>query len=173
MCFVVPNGLAVSGIRLNLEGREPQGSLTPGPAADAFCRDLAAALLEIVDERTGAPLVRRVLRTAGLYTGECLDQLPDVLVEWNDEVATGSTNVGAGAGAHIRARSSRIGVIEHVNDYGRTGEHRPGGLFIAAGPGIAHGRLERESSIVDYAATFCTLLGVDPPPSDGQAIRLG
>ena len=65
-CFVVFNGLAVSGIRLNLVGREPQGILEPGPRADAFCDQLGAELLKIVDERTGRPLIRRVVRTGDL-----------------------------------------------------------------------------------------------------------
>jgi predicted AlkP superfamily phosphohydrolase/phosphomutase len=169
-CFVVSNGLAVSGIRLNLVGREPQGILEPGARADAFCDQLVAELLNIVDERTGRPLIARVARTRDLYDGSCLDQLPDLLVEWSDEVPTGSVIVGGGIGAAVKASSPKIGSVEGVNQYCRTGEHRIGGLFIAAGPGIQPGRLAREVSIVDFAPTLATMFGVDGTGFDGEPI---
>ena len=37
-CFPIANGLAVSGIRLNLKGREPRGTLAPGDAGGSFRR---------------------------------------------------------------------------------------------------------------------------------------
>jgi predicted AlkP superfamily phosphohydrolase/phosphomutase len=169
-CFPVGNGLAVGGIRLNLAGREPDGTLQP-EYAHAFCARLTRDLKEIVDQRTGGPLVRRVLRTAERFDGELLHHLPDLLVEWSDEVPTGSSAVGDGAAAGVRAHSSKIGTVEGTNDYGRTGEHRPEGVFVAAGPGIQPGRLERELSILDYAPTFARLLGVDLPPVDGRPIE--
>jgi predicted AlkP superfamily phosphohydrolase/phosphomutase len=170
-CFVVFNGLAVSGIRLNLVGREPQGILEPGPRADAFCDQLGAELLKIVDERTGRPLIRRVVRTGDLCQGPCLDDLPDLLVEWSEEVPTGSVRVGGGIGAAVRASSAKIGTVEGVNQYGRSGEHRIGGLFIAAAPGMQSGRLAREVSILDFAPTFATMFGVDATRFDGLPIE--
>jgi predicted AlkP superfamily phosphohydrolase/phosphomutase len=169
-CFPVHNGLAVGGIRLNLRGREPDGVLD-ADAAGTFCDDLRSALLEVIDERTGAPAVKRVLKTADLYDGERVDHLPDLLVEWNDDSATGSTNVSGGAGAHVRLRSPRIGTVEGSNDYGRTGEHRPDGFLIAAGPGIRTQRLERTVSILDLAPTLAALLGVTLPQCDGSPVN--
>lgn len=170
LCFPVNNGLAVGGIRLNQVGREPEGILEPGRATDEFCDSLREALLGFVDERTGRPLVRRVLRTADLYAGEHLEDLPDLLVEWSDETPTGSSLIRNGAGALVRARSPKIGVVEGVNHYGRTGEHRPQGLFIAAGQGVRPGRLGKVTSILDFAPTFAGILGVRLPQSDGSAL---
>lgn len=169
-CFPQHNGFPVGGIRLNLVGREPGGVLDPGAPADAFAAQLANDLLDIVDERTGKPLVRRVLRSAGLYHGEHVDRLPDLLVEWSDDVPTGSTAVGRGAAAAVLARSEKIGRIEGVNQYCRTGEHRPDGFFIAAGPTVRPQRLGRRVPIVDFAPTFVRLLGVDAPAYDGGPI---
>lgn len=168
-CFPVHNGLATGGIRLNLIGREPLGILDPA-VADAFSEDLAAALLDIVDERTGQPLVRRVLRTGDVYAGEHVDDLPDILVDWSDAVPTGSTLIAGGAGAVVRARSPRIGTVQGANQYGRTGEHRQQGLFVAAGPGVRAGRLDRITSILDFAPTFAGLCGVDLRPCDGRPV---
>ncbi|MFN2397354.1 MAG: alkaline phosphatase family protein [Gemmatimonadaceae bacterium] len=170
LCFAVNNGLAVGGIRLNLIGREPQGILEPGASAQQFCDQLAEDLLSIVDDRTGGPLVKRVLRTADLYSGEHLGDLPDLLVEWSDEAATGSTLIKNGAGAAVRARSPKIGVLEGVNEYGRSGEHRPEGFFVAAGPGVQQVRLKRMTSILDFAPTFAGLFDVRLPTCDGTPV---
>ena len=103
--------------------------------ADRFCAELETDLLAIVDDVTGERLVRRIVRTRELYAGDRIDSLPDLLVEWNDPIARGTTALGGGAGAHVRARSPKIGIIEGMNDYARSGEHRPGGWFVATGPG--------------------------------------
>ena len=169
-CFPLSNGLAVGGIRLNLVGREPAGTVRPGDDARAFGDALAADLLAIVDARTGAPLVRRVLRTDDLYEGEHRDALPDLLVEWSDAVPTGSSALGGGVAATVRATSPKIGVVEGTNDYGRSGEHRPGGWLVAAGPGIAPGALGRELSPYDLAPTLAAMLGVTLPDVDGAPI---
>jgi predicted AlkP superfamily phosphohydrolase/phosphomutase len=170
-CFPQNNGLAIGGIRLNLAHREPTGVLQPGAEADAFCEDLTQDLLSIVQEDRGEPLVKRVLRTSQLYAGDCLDYLPDLLVEWSDAVPTGSAAVGNGEAAIIRARSPKIGVIEGVNHYARTGEHRQRGLFIAAGPNLKRGTLQREISILDLAPTFASLFSVHLPDCDGTPVH--
>lgn len=170
LCFPVNNGLAVGGIRLNLVGREPQGRLEPGPDADRFCARLADSLLALRDERTGRRLVRSVRRTADLYRGEHLGDLPDLLVEWSDDAPTGSAIVGSGEAATIRATSPEIGVVEGTNRYGRTGEHRPRGFFVARGPGIAPGRLDRDVSLLDFAPTLCAMLGAPLPAAEGKPI---
>jgi predicted AlkP superfamily phosphohydrolase/phosphomutase len=170
-CFSVGNGFAVGAIRLNLAGREPRGLLSPGAEAEEFADRLAADLLAFVDERTGRPLVRRVLRTAALYEGEHLNALPDLLVEWDDRTPTGSAVVGDGVGATIRASSPRTGIIEGINTFGRTGEHRPEGLFVAVGAGIAPGPLATPVSLMDFAPTIEALLGLTPTPGDGRPIR--
>ncbi len=168
-CFPVGNGLATAGIRLNLRGREPGGILAPGAEAEAFSEWLAAALCEIVDDTTGGPIVRRVLRTADLYQGECLDALPDLLVDWNDEMPLGRAAAGTMLG-RMRVRSPRLGVVEGVNTYGRTGEHREEGFFLVAGPGIVAGEREEMMSLLDFAPTIAAQLGVTLRDIDGSVL---
>ena len=169
-CFPVGNGLAVGGIRLNLAGREPNGVLRPGAEADEFCAQLSADLMNLVDDRTGRPLVRRVVRTRTLYSGDRIDALPDLLVEWDDATPLESAALGDASRGRLRARSDRIGVVEGVNDYARTGEHRPGGWMVAAGPGIAAGILDRTVTMLDLAPTACAMLGVELDHVDGRPI---
>ena len=63
-----------------------------------------------------------------------------------------------------------IGNVEGVNHYGRTGEHRPEGMFIATGPGVPPGLLDRVVSILDFAPTFAGLFGVELPQHDGTPV---
>lgn len=157
LCFPVANGLAVGGIRLS--------ATSPAQLAD----DLAADLLEIVDPSTGLPLVRRVLRSSDLWNGPAVDLLPDLFVEWADNGPTPNSLVRPAAGAIVRAHSPKIGTVAAVNDWGRTGEHRPAGLIAAAGAGIAPGPLP-EQSLLDVAPTILALLGVEPTLPEGRPI---
>ena len=169
LCFPVPNGLPVGGIRLNLAGREPAGMLDPGAEADRFCEELAADLAAVTNADTGRPLVRRVVQTKDLWPGPLVQDLPDVLVEWSDEGPLGNAVNGPAAAAAVRATSDKIGLLEGVNGWGRTGEHRPGGLVAAAGPGLAPGRLDRVD-LLDLAPTIMSRLEVEPRGLDGTPI---
>ncbi len=168
-CFPVANGLLVGGIRLNLAGREPAGRLEPGSEANRFCEELARDLLAVVNADTGRPMVRRVVRTDDLFRGPLRDSLPDLLVEWNDEGPVANTLLGPMAAASVRATSPKIGVIEGANDWGRTGEHRPGGLLAAAALSVRPGRLA-DVDLLDIAPTVLRLLGLDLPSLDGKPV---
>ena len=168
--FLTDNGFPHSGLRLNLEGREPAG-LVSAKEADAFCAQLTADLLALVHVDSGLPMVKSVKRTRDLYCGEHLDRLPDLLVEWDDTERLGSAGCGNPGGSLVRARSPKVGIVEGTNTYVRTGDHRREGMFMAQGPGLSAGRLARTVSIMDFAPTFCALLDVDLPDVDGQVIQ--
>ena len=163
-------GSSFSGIRLNVRGRDPAGILTPGDEVDRFCDELRQGLGEFTDPETGRRLVRRVLRTADLYPGARLDQLPDLLVEWESDRARGTTVVGSGAGGVWRGFSERTGMIEHSNGSGRTGSHRLQGLLFARGPGIRPGTIDRVIPTVNFAPTLTRMLGCEFSGGSGQPI---
>ena len=169
-CFLLHNGASVCGLRVNLAGREPEGLVQPGAEMDALCDQLAQDLLQIVNLDTGKPVVKSIKRTAELYQGEFIDYLPDLLVEWSDDKPLSSTVTRNLGRTKVRLASDRIGVVEGANTYCRTGDHRPEGIFIALGPGIKPGRLKKTVSIMDFAPTFTSLLGVEFPDVDGEPI---
>jgi predicted AlkP superfamily phosphohydrolase/phosphomutase len=169
-CFMLHNGASVCGLRVNLAGREPEGLIQPGDEMDIFCNQLGEDLLEIVNLDTGNPAVKSVKRTGKVYQGEYLDHLPDLLVEWSDEKPLGNTATMNRGGSKVRLASEKIGVVEGVNTYCRTGDHRPEGIFIAFGPGIKPGRLERTVSIMDFVPTFINLFGLEISCADGNPI---
>ncbi|MBT8402400.1 MAG: alkaline phosphatase family protein, partial [Gemmatimonadetes bacterium] len=156
-------GPPFSAIRLNLKGRESAGTLEPGPEADAFVAELRAELEALVDPRTGERAVARTVRTRDLFQGPRLDHLPDLLVEWRMTPARGTTAVGAGAESVWEVESPHVGRVAAQNDYCRTGEHRPDGMVLLAGPGLRPGAVERTLSILELAPTFGALLGVPTP----------
>ncbi len=170
-CFPLSNGLGTGGIRLNLAGREPRGILQPGEDTERFVAALTEDLLALVNETNDQPLVARVLRTREHHAGAAIEALPDLIVEWNPAVPTGSRFVGSGVASRVIAASPKLGRLERENTYGRTGEHRPEGLFIANGPSLQHQQLSTPVSVLDFVPTFCALLDVDPPHTDGRAIE--
>jgi len=158
LCFATPNNDVYGGIRVNLVGREPQGRIRPGEEYDAFCRELEADLKAFLNLDTGRPLVRNVLRTADIYGGEHVRDLPDILVEWDRDSPIS------------RISSPKTGVIEEVFPGRRTGDHKPEGLLFARGPGIAPGRLDEPIDIERMAPTVAARLGVKLPGTDARPV---
>ena len=66
--------------------------------------------------------------------------------------------------------SAAIGEMVGEYSYCRTGDHFSGGMFVAFGPGIRPGTLGRTVSIMDFAPTFCRMLGLELPDVDGRPI---
>jgi predicted AlkP superfamily phosphohydrolase/phosphomutase len=161
-------GQAVSGIRLNVAGRDPLGLLRPDEVP-GFGAELRAELMALRDPGTGQPLTAAVRWTRDLYEGEAIGDLPDLIVDWDLTRRIGSAGVGSGAGSLLRATSPRIGTVERDNRNCRSGEHRNEGLFIARGPGIAPGQLDRTVTAMDFAPTFARMLGIEME-SDGRVI---
>jgi predicted AlkP superfamily phosphohydrolase/phosphomutase len=157
-CFMLPSNDNCGSIRVNLVGREPHGRVHPGAESDAFCASLAEDLREIVNLETGEPVVKEVLKTADHYSGDHLDDLPDMIVRYN-------------RGSPIRrVHSSKIGNVEGDSPTCRTGDHRPEGLFFVSGPGLRPGHLKETISAMDLAPTMAGLLGLELPDVDGEPI---
>jgi predicted AlkP superfamily phosphohydrolase/phosphomutase len=157
-CFDVPNAEVYGAIRVNLVGREPQGKVTPGAQYDVLCEELRHDLCALVNPDTGQPAVRRVLRTADIYQGPYLGDLPDLLVEWNGDAPLEAVD------------SPKTGMIRRALLGPRTGHHRPHGLLLAAGPGIKPGQITAPASVMDIGPTIAANLGVALPDTDGHAI---
>jgi len=158
-CFAVPTNANSAGVRLNLAGREPNGTLQPGAEADAFVDRLVCDLQEIVDPFDGRRLVKEVIRSRDAFPGEHAHLLPDLFIRWNrDRPITGVS-------------SPKIGtIIEEDHSTRRTGDHRPGGLFFLRGPGVPAGVQLPPARDEDIAPTLAACLGVELPGVDGQPI---
>lgn len=155
--FAIPNGDAYGAVRINLVGREPAGRVQPGAEFDQVCAALEADLRALTNVDSGEPVVRRVLRTAELFSGPYMDHLPDLMVEWNNRAPI------------ARVHSEKTGEIVGEYTRCRTGDHSPQGLFAATGPATKAGRLESAVSIVDFGPTIADRLGVALADVDGRS----
>ena len=146
-------------IRFNLRGREARGIVHPGDELEKLKSEIEDELMGWVDLRTGAPIVAKVWRTAELFPGPHLADLPDLLAEWGEPLATDLS------------RAPRAGVIRGKDPEHRAGEHSSGGLLIAKGPGIPGGARPPRASLLDVPPTVFRILGLPPLESlEGKAI---
>ena len=59
--------LGLNGLYLNLQGREPDGGVTPD-SRDALLEEIRAKLLAVIDPATGQPAITKVYRADEVYT---------------------------------------------------------------------------------------------------------
>jgi predicted AlkP superfamily phosphohydrolase/phosphomutase len=156
--FTLPTDLE-GCIRINLKGREPQGIVEPGREYNELCEEIRASLVELTNPANGAPAARRVWLRNEVFPGERQEQLPDLIVTWND------------AGPFATIASPRFGSIEGDNADLRPGTHSPYGFLLAAGAGIPSG-VQGFGRLVDVAPTAMKLLGLTPPAIfDGMPLK--
>lgn len=138
-------------IRINLKGREPEGTVEPGAAYEEACRELKVALEELTDPNTGRRAVRQVLVVDQAFPGPRRDHLPDLVVLWD-------------AARPITAlESRRIGTVSGESPDPRPGTHAGPGFVVMRGSGIASGYTLNNAHILDLAPTIMERLGVEPP----------
>lgn len=157
--FAVPSDPG-GAVRLNLRGRERDGVLDPGRAADLGER-IAQGLLSFRDP-DGAPSVTAVDWIGELEPpGPALSLLPDLSVRWRPEPAAGVSAIS----------SERFGTVTRRGlGTGRSGNHTEGawGIFVA---GQSRPREpSRPARLVDVAATACAVLGVDRSGLAGEPL---
>jgi predicted AlkP superfamily phosphohydrolase/phosphomutase len=156
--FLSPNNFVVGGVRINVQGREPQGVIAPGREFDDLCARLRRDLLALVNVATGTPVVREVMRTDQHYPRRDDDALPDLFLEWNHDHPIETV------------WSPRFGTIHGPYAHWRTGDHRPDGLLLTRGPGIAPGSQLPELAVEDLAPSIACRLDVPLHGVDGVAV---
>ncbi len=162
---------ATEGIFVNLKGREPNGSVEPGPAYEAVRQRLMRDLLDLRDPETSEPVVRAVYRREDLYDGPFLDLLPDVVFDLGEGpyLASDALPLPLSAGRSGR----RDPVLEPLPRNVLQGRHQPVGIFCAAGPDIrGEGQRRVEGArIIDVAPTVLYSLGLPiPEDMDGRPL---
>ncbi len=145
-------------IRVNLQGRERDGIVTPAEY-DGVCAEITDMLYRLQDGRTKQPLVKQVIRTrtSPLDDDPKLPN-PDLLVIWHERATDVVDSPDFG----------RIGPIA----YNRPGGHRDNGFLMVSGPGITPGsELATGGRSVDIGATILNLMGADIPQHfDGKPL---
>lgn len=158
--FALSHNENSGAIRINLQGREPQGRVKPDEL-NAVCQELADRFMELKDPVSGVPVVKEVVRVTDQpdYAGPLLNGLPDLFMVWNR------------AAPFDGVESPRIGRIDGARSWGRSGDHTPNIMLMVKRPGLQPGMLQSTPRIVDIAPTIAALRGVPLAGSDGVPIE--
>jgi predicted AlkP superfamily phosphohydrolase/phosphomutase len=140
-----------SRVFLNVEGREPEGTI---PAADyeRFRDELIERISAIPDDR-GRPIPTKVFRPEDVYP-EIKGVAPDLIVHFGDLYWRAVGTVGGDEGLYT-----------FDNDTGPDdANHAQHGMFILRAPGVEPG-LREGAHLLDVAPTVLELLGQPVPPA--------
>jgi len=151
--------IGLTGVFLNLEGREAQGAVKPGEEAARVKAEIMEALKGLRDGDSVA--VNEGFDTAKLYAGPYVENAPDLIIGFNGGYRTswdGATGVVSGPvfEDNVKAWSG-----DHCIDPRLV----PGVLFASR-------KIDKtDPALVDVAPTLLRLFGLDPPAHmDGKPL---
>lgn len=149
-------------IRLNLEGREPEGIVSEEDRG-AVVEELTAQLLALRDPFDGGAVVEAVRRREDLFDGPFLHHYPDLILELRrpEGYAYGAGSSRAGLEREA-IRRFRAGEASGAKGSATSGVHGDFGLGVVAAPGIEVGRAGQECRLADLTVTMLALAGVSP-----------
>ncbi|WP_254272279.1 alkaline phosphatase family protein [Haloarcula marina] len=132
------------GIRINLEGREPDGVVAPSEY-EQVQREIVD-LLERVETPDGQPAFDSVVRRQEFYDGPLADHGPDVVVRPRDMDNSLSDSLYGG---------EFVGVDKH--------DHKLDGVFVASGPAFDEDFEAERLSLTDVAPVVLAAMGRPVP----------
>ncbi|RJQ16217.1 MAG: hypothetical protein C4560_09780 [Nitrospiraceae bacterium] len=154
-------------LRINLKGREPQGTVAPGKEKDELCKKLIDELESLVIPDTGERLVEKVYRREDLYHGPCTGISPDLYIitrDFSHQVRGGPYPPGLGYKKVIEKKNHR--------EFFVNGVHRMNGVFMAQGPDIVPGLCSQHFSIMDLFPSILYCMGLEIPLGlDGKILE--
>ena len=145
--------LGLTGMFLNLRGREGEGIVAPGAEAAALKAEIIRKLNGLRDGDRGEIGIREVFDTAKLYQGPYLENAPELLIGYNAGYRTSwecATGVVAGA-------------VFEDNVKPWSGDHSVDPRLV---PGVffCNRAIEaQEPALIDIAPTALRLFGIEPP----------
>ena len=145
--------LGLSGMFLNLRGREREGIVAPGAEASALKAEIIAKLNGLRDSERSEIGIREVFDTSTIYEGPYVDNAPELLIGYNAGYWTSwdcATGVVAGPVFEDNARPW-------------SGDH---GIDPRLVPGVFFCNRAIDSdqpSLIDIAPTALRLFGIEPP----------
>ncbi len=145
-------------VYLNLQGREPQGIVRPADY-HAVRAEIVGLLQSLRWPDGSRPLIETIIPNEAVTHGPYRQDGPDLHV----------IMAGYRALAYpLFAADGRLVTQQPLVD---SGNHRPEGIFIAAGPPVRQGGVVSGARLVDLAPTALHLLGVPPPDDmDGRVL---
>jgi predicted AlkP superfamily phosphohydrolase/phosphomutase len=147
------------GIYINVKGRDPRGTVAPGPEYEEVRTNIMGELSSLIDPRNGQPAVNGVYRREELYSGEFVPCMPDILLGLDDRPYLVSENTAAKE------------AFEAIAGSDIKGRHHTQGTFAAVGAHVVGG-LVLEANIVDVAPTILYAMDLPiPEDMDGRVLQ--
>lgn len=159
------------GIRINLKGREAQGTVRPRDY-ERIRGEVAQLLQEVRDPETGRRIVRRVLRPEEIY-GLRDDRSADLLFEL--EPGYGALELVMPTESvvdNFRSLDRELGFAAPTDEFEFSGDHAPEGILLMKGEGIRPGVCLEGARVVDVMPTMLHGMGLPVPEGlDGRVLR--
>jgi len=151
-------------ININLKGREPKGVVEAGREYEELRDFIVERLGEIIDNETGEKVIEKVYKREEVYTGELLNEAPDLLVVPKNYSYLLSKKILNDPDAPL------VAYEEHRR--GISGIHTIDGIMIFYGNNIRQRNEAASTSIESLAPTILYLLGLEiPDDMDGRVVK--
>ncbi len=153
--------LGLTGMFLNITGREQQGIVAPGAAVSQLKREICAKLLGLADVERGGIGIREAFDTASLYSGPYLENAPDLLIGYNEGYRTSWDCATGVVAAPVFEDNVKAWSGDHCID-----PRLVPGVFFCNRAVTAD-----EPALIDIAPTALKLFGIQPPAHmDGRPL---
>lgn len=144
--------LGFGSVYLNLEGREKQGRIKPGPEAEALAAKLAADLLGLKDN--GAPVIHQVHPKDRVYSGPLTGQAPELVIGYHQPYRVSWSTAIGGQGPSLF----------EDNDQKWSGDHCIDAVLVPGALATSFKiRTSDPPAQTQLAATVLDLLGLEKP----------
>jgi predicted AlkP superfamily phosphohydrolase/phosphomutase len=156
---------ATQGIFVNLSGRQPWGIVEPGVEYETVRDQIIEVLSQLRDPDTGKLIASKVHRREEVWSGPCLEGLPDVILEQAERICAVPTFAeDPGDSIFYALPEPSWNALHHLAG------HRPDGVLLAMGPRVTNTTI-RDAQIADVPPTILALLGCPIPENfDGRAL---
>ena len=152
--------LGLTGMFINLAGREKQGTVAPAEAA-TLKAEIQGKLNGLRDVETGEVGIREAFDPAALYSGPYLENAPDLLIGYNAGYRTSWACAQGVVAGPVFQDNARPWSGDHCID-----PRLVPGVFFCNRPTATE-----DPALIDIAPTALRLFGIEPPPHmDGRPL---
>ena len=160
----VAYGFGLSGIYLNVKGREARGVVAGDEARRDLKRDIAQRLSALVDPASGERAIRTVYDAEEVYHGPYRDNGPDLIVGYEAGYRVSWETATGKAAGEVFADNTKAWSGDHCVDRERV----PGVFFCNRKVDLTSG----PPQITDLAPTILHLMGINKPAHmDGKVLH--